>query len=74
MTALMIGIFVLGYIGIAFEHPLKINKSGIAIFTGIAMWVVYILSAGEFIPLVSQAEFENFVATTPSIEIGRAHV
>lgn len=67
MTALMIGIFVLGYIGIAFEHPLKINKSGIAIFTGIAMWVVYILSAGEFIPLVSQAEFENFVATTPSI-------
>lgn len=68
MTALMLVIFVVGYLGIAFEHPLKVNKAGIAILTGVAMWVVYILSAGEFIPLVSQIEFEHFISISPELQ------
>lgn len=64
----MIIIFVIGYLGIAFEHPLKINKAGVAILTGIILWVIYILSAGDFIPLVNQAEFEHFLAASPSLQ------
>ena len=43
MTGLIIFIFILGYIAIAFEHAIKINKAAIALVTGVLCWVVYIL-------------------------------
>ena len=43
MTGLIIFIFVLGYIAIAFEHAIKINKAAIALVTGVLCWTVYIL-------------------------------
>ena len=64
MTALMIIVFVLGYVGIALEHPLKINKSGIALLTGGLLWVIYIFAAPQLIPAVSQTEFQNFIGTS----------
>lgn len=41
MIGVIIGIFILGYAAIAFEHPLKINKSGTALLMGILIWTVY---------------------------------
>ena len=43
MTGLIIFIFILGYIAIAFEHAIKINKAAIALVSGVLCWVVYIL-------------------------------
>ena len=43
MSTLIILVFVLGYLAIAFEHPLKINKTGAALFMGILLWTVYAL-------------------------------
>jgi NhaD family Na+/H+ antiporter len=40
METIIIVIFALGYLGIAFEHPLKINKAPVALLTGILCWVV----------------------------------
>jgi Na+/H+ antiporter NhaD/arsenite permease-like protein len=45
MIALLIATFVFGYILIAFEHVIKINKSAIALITGVVSWSIYILSA-----------------------------
>ncbi len=47
MTILIILIFVLGYLAIAFENTIHINKSATALLTGILCWVVYILSAED---------------------------
>jgi Na+/H+ antiporter NhaD/arsenite permease-like protein len=47
MTAAIIIIFIVGYLGIAFEHDLKINKSATALVTGVLCWTVYILYAGN---------------------------
>jgi len=44
MELLMILIFVLGYLAIAFEHGIKINKAASALLTGVLCWTVYILS------------------------------
>ncbi len=44
MELLMILIFVLGYMAIAFEHGIKINKAASALITGVLCWTVYILS------------------------------
>ncbi|MEN3322430.1 sodium:proton antiporter NhaD [Mariniflexile soesokkakense] len=35
--------FIIGYIFIAFEHPLKIDKAASAILTGVICWVILVL-------------------------------
>jgi hypothetical protein len=34
-------IFIAGYLAIAFEHPLKINKTASALVTGVLVWTMY---------------------------------
>lgn len=47
MNLLIISIFIIGYFAIAFEHPLKINKSATALLTGVLCWTVYILLGSD---------------------------
>ena len=47
MTIIVAVIFIVGYLAIAFEHPLKINKAASALLTGVLCWTVYALSSGE---------------------------
>ena len=44
MITMIIATFVVGYLGIAFEHPLKLNKTASALFTGAVCWALYSLS------------------------------
>ncbi len=44
-TAIIIIIFVLGYIAIALEHPLKLNKAASALITGVLCWTIYIIQS-----------------------------
>ena len=44
-STLLIIVFVLGYIAIAFEHPLKLNKAASALITGVVCWTIYILQS-----------------------------
>ena len=41
-SAIIIVIFILGYIAIAFEYPLKVNKAASALITGVLCWTVNI--------------------------------
>lgn len=43
MIALIVTIFIIGYIAIAFEHNIKINKAASALITGVLCWSVYAL-------------------------------
>jgi NhaD family Na+/H+ antiporter len=43
MTALIIAAFIIGYIAIAFEHSVRINKAATALITGVVCWTFYIL-------------------------------
>ena len=63
----MIVIFLIGYLFIALEHPIKINKAGTALLTGTILWVMYTFSAPDFIPLVSAEDFRIFLGQNPSI-------
>jgi Na+/H+ antiporter NhaD/arsenite permease-like protein len=42
-------VFVIGYICIAFEHPLHINKAASALATGVVCWTLYALSSASLI-------------------------
>lgn len=69
MEALMIAIFVIGYLCIALEHPIKIDKAASAMVTGVLCWTAYILLAQH----VDIPEwFSQFVATK-GIPEGTAH-
>lgn len=47
MLIAIILVFILGYLCIALENFLKINKAAIALVTGVLCWTLYILSSGE---------------------------
>lgn len=61
MLTLIIAIFIIGYLMIALEHPLKINKAASALLTGTILWVLYIMNAPGFESLVSSDGFKSFV-------------
>lgn len=44
MEILILVIFVLGYVAIAFEHSLMVGKAATALITGVGAWTVYILN------------------------------
>jgi len=44
MIVFIISIFVVGYLAIALEHPLKINKTGTALLMGVLIWTIYRLA------------------------------
>jgi Na+/H+ antiporter NhaD/arsenite permease-like protein len=46
-TILILVVFVLGYLAIAFEHPLNINKAASALITGVLCWTIYILQGDD---------------------------
>ncbi|GAB3042844.1 sodium:proton antiporter NhaD [Spirosoma pulveris] len=43
MTLLLSLLFVIGYVLITLEHPIKINKTATALITGVACWAAYAL-------------------------------
>ena len=47
MTTIIVIIFIVGYLAIAFEHPLKINKAASALLTGVICWSVYALLGSD---------------------------
>ncbi len=47
MIPLILVVFVVGYLAIAFEHKLNINKSAPALITAVLCWTIYLLSQSD---------------------------
>jgi Na+/H+ antiporter NhaD/arsenite permease-like protein len=62
MTAALIIIFALAYGAIAFEQPLKVNKSAAALLGAGLLWTVYALWSGQPAPIAEQLN-RSLVAT-----------
>jgi len=58
LTAIAV-IFILGYLAIALEHPLKVNKSASALFLGTVLWLVWFKVSGDVHQAGDQL-FESF--------------
>jgi Na+/H+ antiporter NhaD/arsenite permease-like protein len=72
MEIIIILLFVMGYIAIAFEHPLKVNKTASALLTGVLCWTLFIMSA-PFQGVLESPEFSGFLETL-KLEVGAAKV
>ena len=67
MLTAMVHCVLVGYLMIALEHPLKINKAGTALLIGTILWVMYTYAAPFFIPRASAEEFSLFLESFPSL-------
>lgn len=45
LIIVLIAIFVVGYMFIALEHPIRIDKTATALLLGMVMWIVYVICA-----------------------------
>lgn len=45
MEIIIIIVFIIGYIAIALEHSIKINKTASALLTGVICWTLFVLSS-----------------------------
>ena len=65
MFILMVIVFVLGYVAIALEHPLKVDKAATALIIGTLCWVVYILGAEGILNLGYSLSWAEYLAQHP---------
>ena len=47
MEIIIIVIFIIGYLAIAFEHPLRVNKAASALLTGVICWSIFALLGND---------------------------
>ncbi len=62
MNTLLIAVFVMTYAAIAFEHPIKINKSATALIGAGLLWTIYAIS-GPDAKVVETAMGESLMST-----------
>jgi len=55
MFVFMVFLFVLGYLIIALEHPLKIDKAATALILGALSWTVYMLGSEQILSMVNNS-------------------
>ncbi|MFC2098328.1 sodium:proton antiporter NhaD [Bacteroidota bacterium] len=63
MFVVMAVVFVLGYVMIALEHPLKIDKAATALLTGTILWALYMIGAESILP--NSPYFAEFLHENP---------
>ena len=60
METLILIVFIIGYLAIALEHSIKINKSASAILTGVICWTLFAISSPSE-SLLTSTHFSNFL-------------
>jgi Na+/H+ antiporter NhaD/arsenite permease-like protein len=60
MAVVVIAVFIIGYILIALEHPIKINKTATALLTGVICWVLFVVSEPTS-TLIESYHFQDFL-------------
>ena len=60
MFILMVVVFVLGYLAIALEHPLRVDKAASALIIGTLCWVIYALGAENILSLGYSPSWETY--------------
>lgn len=59
LTVIILAIFIVGYLAIALEHYIHVNKAASALITGVLCWTVYILQSSDT-HLVSEELLHGF--------------
>lgn len=58
----MIVVFVLGYLAIALEHSIKIDKAASALITGVLCWAIYVFGASDILGIDFGQSVSNLIS------------
>ncbi|MBE0651156.1 MAG: sodium:proton antiporter NhaD [Bacteroidales bacterium] len=61
---LMLIVFILGYVAIAMEGPLKVDKAASALFLGVVIWVIYIYGLPSVLNLGYSPSWQSFLKSS----------
>lgn len=74
MIVTLICLFFIGYLAIALEHPLRIDKTATALLLGMALWVLYALNAEYFIPEFHANDLAAYLQANPRMQSMTPHM
>ena len=66
ITALIV-VFVVGYLFIALEHPLRVDKTASALLLGMLMWIIYAMGAEAVVPQIAGEKFTEYLHLHPEL-------
>ena len=69
MEIVIIIVFIIGYVLIALEHPIKINKTATALLTGVLCWALFVISDPSS-SLLQSEHYASFIKGLRSNEHG----
>jgi Na+/H+ antiporter NhaD/arsenite permease-like protein len=67
MEILILVVFVLGYLGIALEHSVHVDKSAFALLAGTLCWAIFVIGSHDKVPDHSAVDFQAIVMPTEEI-------
>lgn len=73
MIPTLIAIFFIGYLAIALEHPIKIDKTATALLLGMILWIIYALCAEKIVPVADAIHFQEFLDGNPNLAGASLH-
>ena len=62
MYTLMVVVFILGYLGIALEHNIRIDKAATALVTGILVWTIFVFGAESILGVDNLWSIPEFIS------------
>ena len=68
MLTTLVVIFIIGYLAIALEHPLRVDKTASALLLGMLMWIIYAMGAESVVPKISAESFNHFLESHPMLQ------
>jgi Na+/H+ antiporter NhaD/arsenite permease-like protein len=75
MTLAILAVFILGYLAIALEHKVHINKAASALFIGVVCWAIYVINLDQLLPAGAVPEWFSAQATAEQVSnIGLTYV
>lgn len=73
MFTVIVVIFIIGYLFIALEHQLKVDKTASALLLGMVLWILYALGAESIVPDISGDHFREYIEANPSLSSAPLH-
>lgn len=73
MITTLIILFFIGYLGIALEHPLRVDKTATALLLGMLLWILYALGAEYIVPVVEADHFKAYLEAHPALASETLH-
>lgn len=67
MILTIVILFFVGYLAIALEHPLRVDKSASALLLGMLLWVVYTLGAEYIVPVINPDGLQAYIDASPHL-------